>query len=102
MHEINKGVGMKKIKHMVLLGVFITEVSTFFGLYLFGTRGVKSLRKLHKENSMLQQEIATLRTCIQDQKKEVELWQRHAFYKEKIAREQLHMARAGDEIYLID
>jgi len=93
---------MNKFKHTLLLSVFTVEVFAFVGVYIFGTRGVRALKKLQNENAELAKEIHRLNNQLNVQKKEVELWQKHAFYKEKIAREQLQMARKGDEIYLVD
>ncbi len=93
---------MKKFKHTLLLSVFAIEICAFVGVYIFGTRGVRALKKLQHENAGLEQEIKRIQAQLQVQKKEVDLWRKHAFYKEKIAREQLQMARKNDQIFLVD
>ena len=93
---------MKKLKHTLLLSVFAIEICAFIGVYIFGTRGVRALKKLQHSNAQLEQEINRLNNQLQTQKKEVDVWRKHAFYKEKIAREQLQMARKNDQIFLVD
>lgn len=79
---------------------FATEVFIFCGVYLFGRQSISVLVGLQRDNKQLQEllsdhtkELATIEHHIQEQS--------HPFYKEKIARGQLQMARKEEQVYYI-
>jgi cell division protein FtsB len=79
----------------------VLEMFAFGYVYVCGKNGLQSLHKhksavvdLKKNIMQLDQEVASL-------EKEIYVWQSDDFYKEKIAREQLQMARKGDELFYI-
>ncbi len=78
------------------------EVMVFGWLYYQGARGVQAVQLLKQENETIVQQIASVQEEIEDIDRQIVAWNTSTFPKEKIAREQLHMARAGDEIYLLD
>jgi cell division protein FtsB len=89
---------LKKIAMRIFL---VLEMFAFGYVYICGKNGLQSLRKyknvvidLKKNITQLDQEVAFL-------EKEIHVWQSDDFYKEKIAREQLQMARKGDELFYI-
>lgn len=91
-------VRFKKIFMRVLL---VVEMVAFGHIYFFGRNGFNVLQnqrngvvELQNNIVMLDQEVALL-------EKEIYVWQTDDFYKEKIAREQLQMARKGDELFYI-
>lgn len=77
------------------------EIVIFLGVYYFGVDGVKNLSSLSEENLLLDREIAQLQNEIAVYEREIVAWNSDPFYKEKVAREQLQMARADDEIFFI-
>lgn len=88
------------VKKMFARLLFTAEVFIFCGVYLFGKHSIAVLVGLQRDNKHLQE-------LVQDQKKELANIERHIqeqsnpFYKEKIAREQLQMARKEEQVYYI-
>lgn len=85
------------VSRIFLLG----EILVFLGVYFFGVDGLQKLCMLRDENIKLEQEVATLNTEIATLEHEIVAWNTDPFYKEKVAREQLQMAREQDEILFI-
>jgi cell division protein FtsB len=79
----------------------LSEVLIFCSVYFFGVDGRPKVYKLCAENSKLEQEIAVLNKDICAIENEKLIWNADPFYKEKVAREQLQMARKDDEIFFI-
>lgn len=92
---------MKAIKRIFLRVFFGVELFVFALVYVFGPHGLYALRELENQNNTLQAEAATLKQEVQELEDKIAQWDAHPFYKEKIAREQLQMARKGDKIYYI-
>ena len=93
---------MNEKKKRLLRIFFAGEIVLFIILYCVGPRGVYSLHHIKKENRDLANEVATLQQEIAQLDEQIRTVQSDPFYKEKIAREQLQMARKGETIYLID
>ncbi len=96
-----KEYGMKLTKpHIarIFLGV---ETVIFFGFYFAGSNGLLHLCNLKGDIVHLNAEMVILKQEICQLKTDFELQQNHPFFQEKIAREQLQMARANEEIYLL-
>jgi len=93
---------MKTFKRTMLRVFFAVEICVFVGVYLFGPGGLQAMIALERENRQLDAEIMHLKDEVADWEQKIVLWQSDDFYKEKVAREQLQMARAGDEIFYID
>lgn len=92
---------MRALKKVVMRMFLMLEMVAFGYVYVCGKNGLQSLHKhnnsvinLKKNIVQRDQEIALL-------EKEIYVWQSDDFYKEKIAREQLQMARKGDELFYI-
>ena len=92
---------MKIYKRTIVRLFFAVEVMVFVGVYLFGGNGLQYLRRLQNENQKLKNEIGTLEAEVKVIEQQIVAWQADDFYKEKIAREKLQMARKGDEIYFL-
>ena len=88
-------------KRVLLRLFFGLEVGIFALLYLFGTHGLQALVTLRKENGCLAFEVKELELQVKELETTVVAWKKEPFYKEKVARESLHMARKQDEVYLI-
>ena len=85
---------MAKSKSYISRIFLLGEMFVFFGIYFFGVDGLQKLCTLRDENMKLEAEVATLN-------QEIVAWNTDSFYKEKVAREQLQMACANDEIFFI-
>jgi cell division protein FtsB len=92
---------MKKIYAYILYAVLGVEMLIFAGFYIRGPQGLRTLSDMYVEQvsmregiDQLDQEVAALRT-------DINAWQKHPFHKEKIAREQLQMARPDDEVFYL-
>lgn len=92
---------MKKKKQLILRGIFVLEICIFLGTYFFGAQGIKALTQLNGQHKQLVHEIAQLEDDITTLEQKISTWQTDSFYKEKIARERLHMARKNELIYYV-
>jgi len=90
---------MKTFKRTMLRIFFAIEVCVFAGVYLFGPSGLQTMMRLEKENSVLNAEITQLQQEAAEWEQKIAHWD--DFSKEKIAREQLQMARTGDQIFYL-
>lgn len=89
-------------KRMIMRGAFVAEIILFTWFYYYGMCGMREIRRLRVENDQLEQQIGVANDCLAQKEQELAAWQSDPFYKEKLAREQLHMAKEGEEIYLVD
>ena len=92
---------MKQIYAYILYAVLGVEMLVFVGFYIRGPQGLRTLSDMYVEQvsmregvDQLDQEVAALRN-------DINAWQKHPFHKEKIAREQLQMARLDDEVFYL-
>ncbi len=92
---------MVRMKKIVLKILLVCEMAGFGQIYFFGSNGIKSLQAQKKVVEDLKNDIMVLDAEIAQLEKEMYAWQTDDFYKEKIAREQLQMARKGDELFYI-
>lgn len=69
--------------------------------YIWGKNGLIGIFYKRQENAAFEHKITALEDEIVQLEQEIIRWQTNDFYKEKIAREQLQMARADDEIFYI-
>ena len=75
------------------------EIVTFLYLYTFGSQGLPAWFALNSETRTLEQEILLLHHEVAMLKNEISLFQQFELPKEKIAREQLQLARPDDYIF---
>lgn len=92
---------MLYIKKLCMRFLLLAEIGVFGYIYFFGTNGIQALHKQQMIAAGLQKNIEQIKNEIQQLKQEIYLWQTDDFYKEKIAREQLQMARKDDQIFYI-
>lgn len=90
------------IKQSIMRTVFCLEILAFCWWYVWGTQGVIQQRIIAQERDSIVNNIQTLRTEIAQLKRELVRRQGDELYKERVAREQLQMARDGDIIYFIE
>jgi cell division protein FtsB len=89
-------------KQKLLRIFFALEILIFTGLYMFGSQGLQATHALARECSAIEQTIARVRLDIKGLKTEIVACESDALHKERIAREQLQMARVGDTVYFIN
>jgi cell division protein FtsB len=83
----------------IVLGI---EIIVFLSIYLFGPQGIWTFQKLAEENKVVEHAIQGVKAEIAGLDKQITACKSDAFYKERIAREQLQMARKDDVIYYLD
>lgn len=88
-----------KIKKIILRIFLISEIFIFGYFHIYGTHGWKVLQLYKKQNDDLLQKIHYFEKEISKLEDQLYDWETNSFYKEKIAREQLQMARDNEEIY---
>lgn len=92
---------MVRIKKMFMKVLLAAEMVAFAHIYFFGSNGIKALQDQKNVVEDLKKDILVLDEEIEQLEKEMYAWQHDDFYKEKVAREQLQMARKGDELFYI-
>ncbi len=89
----------KKTLLRFFLGV---EIMLFGWFYYSGARGILAVHELKQENDLIVAQIENTQKELLLLDHQIVAWHNDPFFAEKIAREELHMAHAGDEIYMID
>ena len=92
---------MVKLKKLFMKTALLLEMIAFGHIYLFGNNGIQAYRDQKNVVEDLKKDILVLDNEIAQLQKEIYAWQNDDFYKEKVAREQLQMARKGDELFYI-
>ena len=92
---------MIRLKRIFMKVLLLLEMAAFGHVYFFGTNGIAVLQNQRHGVAALQKNIVSLNGEVVQLEKEIYAWQTNDFYKEKIAREQLQMARKGDELFYI-
>jgi cell division protein FtsB len=81
--------------------IFCIEILVFILICCFGTHGLKRLYQLEQENEKIIIHIKQQEEELEKLRATIIAWEENPFFKEKIAREKLHMARAGEQVYYI-
>lgn len=89
------------LKQTILRMLFGLELIVIAGFYVFGAHGLRYVWQLQREQTQIEQEVAALASEVDALEHEVHDWHTHTFNKEKIAREQLQMAKPGETIYYL-
>ena len=79
----------------------LAEMLAFAHIYFFGNNGIQALQQQKNVVEDLKKDIIELNKEVEQLEKEIYAWNTNDFYKEKVAREQLQMARKGDELFYI-
>ena len=90
------------LRRMVARLIFVGQLVVFVWVYLFGVHGFSHLRSLKQTCHEIESAVISKEHEIAHLQQEIIDWNVHSFYKEKMAREQLQMARKGEVVYLID
>jgi len=89
------------IKKIAIRFLLCIEMFVFGYLYVCGKNGLHKLQEQKNEIVALQVRMTQLQQDIDILTADIHVWQTDDFYKEKIAREQLQMARKGDKLFYI-
>ncbi len=92
---------MIHVKQLCMRLLLVIEMAGFGYLYIFGNNGMQALGVQRAIVLDLEKNVAQLKDEIELLKNDIYAWQTDDFYKEKVAREQLQMARKGDELFYI-
>ena len=90
------------MKRYIIRIFFCAEIGCFFWMYVFGPQGVQVFKQLAEENTVVEEKIQALRADIAQLDRSITACKSDSFYKERIAREQLQMARKEDVLYYFD
>ena len=90
---------MKQVRRLTLRVLFLVEMVGFSYLYFLGQDGLRTVKKLEAERDVIASRVEHMKLDIASLNRDIDVWQKDPFYKEKCAREQLHMARRDEEIY---
>ncbi len=88
-------------KRIIVRAFFSVEVLVCCCVYMWGKNSIATLVGLQKENQVLQGQLQGEEREIVQLENEISRWGSDPFYKEKVAREQLQMARIGERVYYI-
>lgn len=91
-----------QIKKKLLRLFFVCEIMVFCWIYCFDAHGLKSLYQKRQTRRAFEEKIQSLQADVERAQLAVVVFNSDPFYKERIARERLQMARTGDLIYYIE
>lgn len=89
------------LKHIFVRVLFALYLILCVWVYWYGAHGLSSLLTLRRECEQLKKEIADTQRQLDVTQEEIIAWNAHSFYKEKMAREQLKMARKDEIVYCL-
>ncbi len=90
------------MKRSIIRILFFAETVGFLCMHVFGPQGIRVFQQLADENLVIEQSVLCVRSEIAQLDRRITACKSDAFYKERIAREQLQMARKDDVIYYFD
>ena len=91
----------RQFKNRLFLIFFFSQLLFFIISYLFGSTGISFFKAQVQEIESIRSGIELERSDIEKLKSSVADWKGDMFIKEKFARENLHMARPQENIYII-
>lgn len=77
------------------------ELIIWSAFYYYGDQGVRQIQQMKVINAHVQTQVVALQSDIASCQHELQQWNTFAFYKEKIARERLQMARSSDMVFYL-
>jgi len=88
------------VNKKIFLRIFFTaEVCAFSYVYMCGANSINVLVGLQRENKALELQLGESRNEIASLSVEIDDWKHNTFNKEKVAREELQMARAQEQVF---
>ncbi len=92
---------MRFVTYRLLIVALVCELTLLGCFYCCGRQGYHVYQRKCERNNELLCSLHNVNHEIEQLEQEVDKWQTDAFYKEKVAREKLQMARKNDLIYFI-
>ncbi len=92
---------MRNIKKLIGQLFFGTWLVIFVVHYAFGSHGLLYGWRAQRENANLAKSVAQLQGEIAHLHEQILAWQTDRFYMQRLAREQLQLARDGDTVYYV-
>lgn len=89
-------------KKIIFRVAFLVQVLIFSGWYVWGKDGLVFLQRIRHQNNVLAEQVNALEQEVDDLSMNICAVKTEDFFKEKIARQQLQMARADETIYIVD
>ena len=79
--------------------ILIIQASTFIYLFWWGPRGWRDIAPLEAQVVAAQEQVDAQKLIVAQLEAEEQSWHTDSFNKERVAREELQMARAGDVVF---
>ena len=89
------------LKKLLVRFFFIFQIALFSYNFFWGKDGLFLLNLFRHENILLVQKIDSVKSEVANLNRDIADWKTNSFLKEKMARENLQMAKNSDEIYLL-
>ncbi len=86
-------------KKLISRGLFLAEILIFCYFYFFSSAGLQAIKYYERINSELSADIVRYKKEISDLEKNIAQFSKDPFYKEELARTQLHMGYEDEIIY---
>lgn len=90
---------MISFKKKITRFLFVGELLFFLFNFLFAPNGLPAILALQRENQRLLEEIEEAKVGLLAMEEQLVQWNSFPFYKEKVAREQLHMIKNDEIVY---
>lgn len=90
---------MLNFKNTLIVGFLLIEIIIFVAVYFYGSYGMRQLQLAKKEQELFMQEVNELKKTVEKLEKQLSEWESDDFYKEKIARERLHLSKSNEHVY---
>lgn len=92
---------MMLIKKKIVRSLVCLQLVAYAGFYYYGDQGLRQINQMKMANVGAGQRAAAVEQEIATYEHELAQWNDSAFYKEKMAREQLQMARSTDIVFYL-
>ena len=79
--------------------ILIIQAGSFIYLFWWGPRGWRDISPLQTKVATVQEQVDAQKEVVAQLETEERSWHTDSFNKERIAREELQMARAGDVVF---
>ncbi|OGB83238.1 hypothetical protein A3F66_05350 [candidate division TM6 bacterium RIFCSPHIGHO2_12_FULL_32_22] len=89
------------LNKLLLRFFFLFQITIFSYNFFWGKDGIFLLNLFKQENMLLSKKIDSVNSEVANLNIDIEAWKTDPFLKEKMARENLQMAKSSDEIYIL-
>ena len=92
---------MKRYRLLLFKLFFLGEITAFLYFYVHGSQGLVVVTMLKNQTADIVSTISMLHQECDQLERQRMRWDQCAYFKEKIAREQLQMARSDEHVYYL-